>query len=814
MLDSSQLARVSTLFDALVDESEEAIDVALADEADTEVAAEVRRLIAVDRDTRRGDTERLRSDVFDQFEAARAPAIPRYRLTGLIGRGGMGSVYRGERIDGSYVQTVAIKCLQTGWLDERQRRRFVRERQILAQLDHPGIARILDGGETEDHRPFVVIEHVNGRNILDFCQQESLDLRSRLTLVADLCDAVQFAHDNLVIHRDIKTANVLVDDSGQVKLLDFGIAMLLRESGQALTVEGSTAAMMTPAYASPEQLEGGRIGATSDVYSLGVVLCELICGSRPFAESEGSTGRLLAAMRERSPRLPRRAKNAGNSPIHRREVKGDVETIVLKALEFRSQERYPSAGVLADDIRAFLASRPIAARPQTLGYAFRRFCRRNPALASTSGLLIATLVFALAAYAWYYRELARQRGEAVSAQVSAVALADSNSFSLHNEEHREYLELLWKSVARNELYTADFARLGLRRADIVLKAGDVQTADSLVDELLARTEAELWKGPLLELDFLLYQARRARADESLIEAIWFYEDALSLAVELGQLADINAVRLRLAKALEAIGHFNDAIEYLNAIILADESSWDEREHAASSAANIANSIREYDWSLAFREQQKAAALKSNSSIHRKLWSLHSKIANTHALKGDFVAAERYARSSIAILELAVPDATPNSVIQRRHELARILLMKSKASLEAISMLEGVIEEIEDLPPANRYNLGMYKHEYAQALTDAEQPAKVISVVHQNRDFYMRRGKRGCALAIQLIDASIQALSGEMEAPVESAEFANQVREQFTSQCQNLPNERRPNPYLAIRACGAAGALWSMNPQKR
>jgi eukaryotic-like serine/threonine-protein kinase len=313
--------------------------------------------------------------------------VERYRITGELGRGGMATVFEAERADGVYKQQVALKVLRRGLDTEEVVRRFHDERDILSSLAHPNVASLLDGGTTADGRPFLVMQRVEGKPITRWADAEELDVSERLRLFLQVADAVAFAHRRLVVHRDIKPSNVLVDPQGRAILLDFGIARLLdpMEGPQGEpTRTGSR--LLTPEYASPEQARGDAVTTVSDVYQLGVLLYLLLTGRRPFPPEHRGTA---SVAERREPMLPSEAV-AQEMPERRRALKGDLDTILLKAMRPEAEERYGSAEALADDLRRHLQGHPITARPPSVGYRVRKFVRRNPWFpAAAAGLVLA-----------------------------------------------------------------------------------------------------------------------------------------------------------------------------------------------------------------------------------------------------------------------------------------------------------------------------------------------------------------------------------------------------------------------------------------
>jgi serine/threonine-protein kinase len=346
--------------------------------------------------------------------------IGRYRLVAPIAAGGMGTVWRAERTDGQFVQSVAVKLIKRGMDTDDLLLRFRNERQVLANLDHPNIARLLDGGATEDGRPFLVMEHIEGVPIDRYCIDHALDIRQRLRLFQRVCSAVHEAHKNLIIHRDLKPGNILVTADGEPKLLDFGIAKLLEPTGAgspSITANGMR--LLTPRYASPEQVRGGPITTASDVYSLGVLLYELLTGRSPYAPATASRRELEAAILETTPLRPSLAvtRNWGSTadsgapadpharrpPTRsqlRRVLRGDLDTIVLKALAKSPADRYESVAALVDDLERHLNAQPITAAAEPLTTLVRKFVRRHRGTVITATIVAAVIVGAGAIATW------------------------------------------------------------------------------------------------------------------------------------------------------------------------------------------------------------------------------------------------------------------------------------------------------------------------------------------------------------------------------------------------------------------------------
>jgi len=389
--------------------------------ADADLLAEITSLLArMGGDDGVLDRPLARPAVPPPGSARLAPGtrVGAYRVLALIGRGGMGEVYRAERADGQYRQQVALKLIRNGSTEDPER--FRAERQILAQLEHPGIARLLDGGVSADGLPYMVIELVNGVPITEWCQQRHSDLPARLRLFLAVCDAVAHAHRSLVVHRDIKPGNVLVTDDGNVKLLDFGVAKLLSAAADV-----TRNAPMTPAYSAPEQLLGGVITTATDVYALGMLLYELLCGRLPWDASDlpfaAAVRRVLS---ETVPALSRRAEQNALAPLPAHLLRGDLDAILAKALRKEPTYRYATVNALREDIARVLRHEPVAAREGARLYVIRRFVRRQRVLVASVATIVAVIVAGLVGVAWQARVALQQARRAELEGRKATAVKD------------------------------------------------------------------------------------------------------------------------------------------------------------------------------------------------------------------------------------------------------------------------------------------------------------------------------------------------------------------------------------------------------
>ena len=394
---------------------------------DADERATLRRLLAADGDAGFLDTPatehaaRMRAEeiVADGLIGQRVGA---FRLVRALGHGGMAAVFLGERVDVDYHQQVAVKLLRRGLYSDLEQRLFQRERQVLATLDHPNIARLIDGGVTDAGIPYLVMEHVDGVTLTRYAHEHALDLRARLRLFLAVCRAVEAAHRSLIVHRDIKPSNILVEADGTVKLLDFGIAKLIEEDEA-----GATIGVFTPEYAAPEQVGGGTITTATDVYGLGVLLHELLLGFRPgTSPTRRPSSRLNQVPAETPPAL-------APEPL-RRALRGDLDNILLKALEPEPRRRYASAGALADDVERHLEHRPVQAHPPSRLYRMAKFVQRHRAGVLATTLFLAGILAALGIALWQTRIAREQAARANTVRDFLVEVFDAARAHLPREQ--------------------------------------------------------------------------------------------------------------------------------------------------------------------------------------------------------------------------------------------------------------------------------------------------------------------------------------------------------------------------------------------
>ena len=460
--------------------------------SDPGIRAEVGRLL--DADHAAGD-DAIRDVVSGAMEqAAEGGALPGtmvgpWRLIREIGRGGMGTVYLAERADGQYRGQAAVKFVRGVLADPARRERFLAERQFLADLDHPSVARLLDAGNASDGTPYFVMEYVDGRNIVEYADARGLGLTERIELFRRTCDAVQHAHESLVIHRDLKPSNILITADGSPKLVDFGIAKLL-DAGLADGESATITRALTPAYASPEQVLGRRVTVQTDVYSLGVVLYRLLTGALPFAREPVTPGELEAMVVHTEPVRP---STAAGAPQWRRALQGDLDTVLLTALAKDPARRYPSVAAFAEDLRRYLAGEPVSARRDSWTYRTRKFMgRHRAALAATAALVV--LVASLVVFYTVQLTAERDRARLAARQAEQVSAFLTDLFAGSDPTQGGYRDLsarqlLDRGAARLDSTLADDPRLRSRLLGVIgavyVTTGQFRAADSLLQRALA-----------------------------------------------------------------------------------------------------------------------------------------------------------------------------------------------------------------------------------------------------------------------------------------------------------------------------------------
>ncbi|NNM05403.1 MAG: serine/threonine protein kinase [Gemmatimonadetes bacterium] len=576
-----------------------------------------------------------------------------YRLVRPLGVGGMGEVHLAFEEGPDFERYVAVKIIREGF-DPGFSDRFARERAILAQLEHPGIARFHGGGATEDGRPYYVMEYVEGERIDRYADRKRLGIRQRVELFREVSLAVQHAHANLVVHRDLKPDNILVTNEGVPKLLDFGIAKLLTDEQADLT--RTSTRLATPAYAAPEQLLGEPVSTASDVYALGVLLYELLSGQRPFSAAQATA---RAAGSDTGPTPPPSAS--------KRDLKGDLDTIVLKAIRTDPRERYVSAAALADDLTRYLEGRPVLARPTSFGYRARKFVQRHRAASFASAAFILTLIAATvltlnqnARIQQQADRLAVERDRALEVQGFLLEsfgsaggddlAGDSLTVRQVLDARADQVESLYSDVPRTRAEMLHVLAEGYQRLGVLEEAQS--WAERAVEErrrLSDRPDDPDVARSVGLLGWIHYEQNRLDQAESLIReslAVWraIASDSAGLSRALNDLAGVLTTQGQLEEA-EAAGR--EAMAIRRAIYPATHSAI---AITANNLGNILGSQGNHEEALAFVQESARVLEETLGPRHRRTLFARRNMAVEYAWLGDWERSAELGRELAAAFE--------------------------------------------------------------------------------------------------------------------------------------------------------------------
>ncbi len=746
-------------------------------DGDADLLAEVLALLEADDSD--GDTvpapERPRT--ISQGDSLANTDLGPYRLLRRIGAGGMGEVYLAERSDGVFERQVAVKILRRGMDSDRIVRRFEDERRILSRLDHPHIASLLDGGVTADGRPYFVMEYVDGQAITTHCDRHQLTVRERLELFRDVCRAVHHAHRNLVVHRDLKPGNILVNTAGEVKLLDFGIAKLLDDSAPDKTRTGRQ--LLTPAYAAPEQLLNLDVTTATDVYGLGVVLYELLTDRRPYEPVKSATelrDEVLSGNAPRPSMLVTQTAVSGARHAHtldelgktrsvsgqrlRQMLRGDLDTICLKAIRPEPADRYASAEQFADDVDRHLSGQPVRARQGTMAYRARKFIRRHRVGVAVSLLaLVGFVVFGL----YHVDRLAAERDAALLQEAKAnevvrfvidlFAEADPDNARGEEVTARQILEAGRRQVD-TELENQPELRATMKRVlgEVYYSLGNEAEAQKLLEEALdgfSRTTgpdhseavtARLRLGQIAQ-NAGDYEASRTAYDEAMAARVaeygpvheQVYEVLAAQAFLEETVGEFEAAEAKYQEALAMAEQLYPGDDILHAKAIYDLAGFyrtvDQPEQAEPMLREvIAMTDRMYDGRhpQAAKAMRQLAGLLRNGSRFEEAEPLYEEVI---ALQTELLGPEHY--------EVAV---TWNSYSQ--------LFMKTDRQDEALAANEhfvGIIERNYGMHPSlgpaynNRAFMLSEAGRYEEALENFEKSLEMQDAVglpprHFNRSF--------------------------------------------------------------------------------
>lgn len=599
-----------------------------------------------------------------------------YELVEELGQGGMGRVFLARRADGQFDQRVALKVLPIGFSSPDARDRFLTERQILATLDHPNIARLLDGGVTENGQPYFVMEVVDGQPLDQYAHANNLSIEERLELFLDVCDAVQSAHQKLIVHRDLKPSNILVTEEGQAKLLDFGVAKLLDPEpllSQNAPRTRTGWSPMTPGYASPEQVRGDPISTASDVYQLGIVLYELLAGRRPYSVEDRTPSEVERIICEVDPAPPStavtRSENDGSggvsSPAERRKtLRGDLDTIVMKALHKEPDRRYDSVEQLAEDLRRFLEGRPVSAHPDRWTYRAGKFARRHRGGVLAAAVIVLLLIGYGATITWH-------------SQRTQAALDRAQREAQKSEQVTDFLVGLFERAAPYQT------------AGPAIQLGDTLTTRELLDQGAARARQGLSDQPEVQATMMYTLGQIYRQLGYHDEAASLLDDAL--AVQREHLSSTHPDRAKSLHERARLLRYEGQTE--RAARLYRESLSIQRRHLGEEHPDIADNIRELAI-IAAREGRYAQA----DSLFREALAMRKSL---HGPDHPDVATELHVLGLLYVQKEELADAERllrrSLAIRRRHaDGDHPLLAETLDRLGQVLVKQGELDEAEPL----------------------------------------------------------------------------------------------------------------------
>src|SRR5262245_10983449 len=756
-MDADRWRRLEELFDKVLDcplnDRTAFIDRACAD--DPTLKTEVTRLLALHEEAPESFLNIPALQMAGGITAKDAGAIPlesnernpdrepkwligSYELIREIGRGGMGAVYLARRADDQYQKQVAIKVLRAGLENDDIIRRFRNERQILAGLDHPNIAHFLEGGATADGKPYYVMENIAGRPIDDYCDDRRLPVVERLKLFLDVCAAVQYAHQRLIIHRDIKPSNILVTDDGVVKLLDFGIAKLLDPELMDQTVETRThERLLTPEYASPEQIRGQQVTTATDVYSLGVVLYQLLCGRRPYRFERRSWEEIEHIVCRQEPVRPSEAlaefvtakyagentqtiasRTSGHShgePIEslRDRLANDLDNIVMMALRKEPERRYGSVEQLSEDIRRYLEGRPIIARPNTIGYRAGKFIRRNKAAVAATALVIATLIGAAVVTAVQAQIARRERDKAERRFNQVRNLANAVVFKYHDAvEHLAGSTPVRQMMVKDALEYLD---------NLSQESGnDLSLLQELAEayEKVGRVQGNPTQNSLGDYaGGLATQKRALTIRESLVQAdpkSETFRRALSRSYLL-----VSQLTIYTGQTQEALDYLQKARVLLEKLTAENPSNFSARSNLGTTytlIGSVRQSLNDLPGALEYfrkslgQAEADASANPNDAERRRDLFVSHVYVGDAFYSMNNLTEAVSHHRKALEISETLASENPNNSQYQRDVGVALQRLASSqeragdyRSALENYRKVEKKDEQAMAADPSNALN---------------------------------------------------------------------------------------------------------------
>ena len=626
-----------------------------------------------------------------------------YRVTRVLGEGGMGIVYLAERDDlGSLA---AIKILRDSWLSPARRERFAAEQRTLAQLNHPFIARLYDAGVLADGTPWFVMEYIDGLKLTDYCTKHALSFAERLRLFRDVCVAVQHAHQHLVIHRDLKPSNILVTADGGVKLLDFGIAKQLDTLDARVDQTRTSVALMTPAYAAPEQILGGRVGMHTDIYALGVILYQLIAGRLPF-DLEGLTSAEAQLMITEHEAARPSASRANTSEPWSRAEWAELDVLCLTAMHKEPQRRYASVDALIRDIDHFLNAEPLEARPDRAWYRARKFARRNRQAVTATAVafaLVVTLVVFYTARLRTARNTALAEAErAQRLQRFTLELFDGGDKVVGPADTLRVITLVDRGLAQAgslDAEPATQAELFLTLGGIYQKLGKFARADSVIGLSLERRR-RLFAGDHPDVAAALVAQGDVRIDEAKLEdAERLIREGLEMAKRTlaSDAPGVVTATAALGRVLQERGQYDKAIPVLEEVVRMRQASDESDADVAASRSALADAhfyAGHYPVSDSLNQLVLAAYRDAYGERHPLVADILINLGASQFDRGNYIEAEKLDREALAITRAFHGDNHHKTaanvtmlgralVFQRRFDEASTMLREALAIRERV-----------------------------------------------------------------------------------------------------------------------------------
>ncbi len=740
----------------------------------------------------------------DQAEAFKGRRVGHYQLIRELGHGGMGVVYLAERADDQFRKQVAIKIVRGGLATDETRRRFRHERQILAGIDHPNIAKLLDGGTTDDGLPYLVMDYVEGEAINQHCDAHQLTTTKRLQLFREMCSAVQYAHQRLVIHRDIKPANILVTHDGTPKLLDFGIAKLLDPEPSETSAHTATEVrLMTPEYASPEQIRGEEITTATDVYSLGVLLYEILTGHRPYRITSRRPDEIARVICDQEPERPSAAiadrelrsadsKTASSNPKsdipNPKLFRGDLDNIVLKAIQKEPQRRYSSVEQFSEDIRRHIEGLPVIARADTFGYRSGKFIQRHRYGVAAAALLVVMFVAGVAGVVWQARVAARERDQARLEKTKAERVNSflqemlSSADPFKKGSNVKAADLLADAARRAEVDLVNQPEL---QAEVLRTIGNTYSGLFLVNEgePLLRHSLEIHQrlfGPqhheTAKTLYDLAQLLRTKGDFDQAEAR--FREALGIQRKLAPQGDIQSATTLLylgvalfqhGKADDSEGAIRESLEMtrkhvgddhpgvgiaLNQLGLSKEYRGDlsgaeqlyrqamstfrriggQRALESLVLMNLATNLssqKKYQDADAIFQEAIALSRELFGENHAAVAVVMTHYARMYLLKGEYAKAEEIMRPAVEIARKSLPAGHPESA--QILVTFGIVLVRAGKALEGEPFLREALAIREKALPKGHWTTANVRSMLGECLTAQRRYAEAEPLLKQGYD---------------------------------------------------------------------------------